>query len=120
MIQAAESPLNETLKISTNFVETLFHFSFPSIDFNLNFFLFFFFLCIMVIACDFLLLDIFFYFFRIKMKCGLSTSFQTEGSNITDEEIRGAEDKFAESLLLAQTGMYNLLANDVSLDFYLD
>ncbi|KAJ6647155.1 Endophilin-A [Pseudolycoriella hygida] len=30
-----------------------------------------------------------------------------------DEEIRGAEDKFAESLLLAQTGMYNLLANDV-------
>lgn len=30
-----------------------------------------------------------------------------------DEEIRGAEEKFAESLQLAQVGMYNLLENDV-------
>ncbi|XP_055320416.1 endophilin-A isoform X5 [Sitodiplosis mosellana] len=30
-----------------------------------------------------------------------------------DDEIRGAEDKFAESLHLAQLGMYNLLENDV-------
>lgn len=30
-----------------------------------------------------------------------------------DEEVRGAEEKFAESLQLAQVGMYNLLENDV-------
>lgn len=37
-----------------------------------------------------------------------------KGSHITDEEIRGAEEKFAESLHAAQMGMFNLLENDVS------
>jgi len=35
------------------------------------------------------------------------------GTNIPDEEIRVAEDKFAESLHLAQMSMHNLLENDV-------
>ncbi|KAK7865700.1 hypothetical protein R5R35_014509 [Gryllus longicercus] len=38
---------------------------------------------------------------------------QAKGSHITDEEIRLSEDKFAESLHLAQMGMHNLLENDV-------
>jgi endophilin-A len=36
------------------------------------------------------------------------------GSHITDDEIKLSEDKFAESLHLAQMGMFNLLENDVS------
>jgi len=36
------------------------------------------------------------------------------GSHITDEEIKLSEEKFAESLHLAQMGMFNLLENDVS------
>lgn len=36
------------------------------------------------------------------------------GSHVTDEEIKMSEDKFAESLHLAQMGMFNLLENDVS------
>lgn len=40
-------------------------------------------------------------------------TFKTKGSHITDDEIRGAEEKFAESLQLAQVGMFNLFQNDV-------
>ncbi|XP_049766443.1 endophilin-A isoform X6 [Schistocerca cancellata] len=35
------------------------------------------------------------------------------GSHITDEEIKMSEEKFAESLQLAQIGMHNLLENDI-------
>jgi hypothetical protein len=38
----------------------------------------------------------------------------TKGSHVSDDEIKLAEDKFAESLHLAQMGMHNLLENDVS------
>ena len=36
-----------------------------------------------------------------------------------DDDIKTAEDKFAESLHLAQMGMYNLLENDVSNNYAL-
>lgn len=37
-----------------------------------------------------------------------------KGSSVTEDEIRQAEEKFAESLHLAQMGMHNILDNDVS------
>ena len=35
------------------------------------------------------------------------------GSNITEEELRVAEDKFEETKCLTETAMYNLLENEV-------
>ncbi|XP_031336406.1 endophilin-A-like isoform X7 [Photinus pyralis] len=43
----------------------------------------------------------------------IRTQRRSSGSHITDEEIKMSEDKFAESLHLAQMGMFNLLENDV-------
>ncbi|XP_045482544.1 endophilin-A isoform X2 [Harmonia axyridis] len=48
---------------------------------------------------------------QAKVKCQSSPS-KTQGHGV-DEEIKTAEDKFAESLHLAQMGMFNLLENDV-------
>ncbi|XP_063875392.1 endophilin-A-like [Scylla paramamosain] len=57
---------------------------------------------------------------RKKIRVSSSTSSSPHpyhhsitGSHVTDEEIKMAEDKFAESLQLAQMGMHNLLENDV-------
>ncbi|OXU30532.1 hypothetical protein TSAR_002378 [Trichomalopsis sarcophagae] len=46
--------------------------------------------------------------FNISMTQHLRT-----GSHVSDDEIRQAEEKFAESLHLAQMGMFNLLENDL-------
>lgn len=55
-------------------------------------------------------------FVYILCLCAVKTKkkHNKKGSHISDEEIRGAEEKFAESLHLAQMGMFNLLENDVS------
>ncbi|XP_024938425.1 endophilin-A isoform X3 [Cephus cinctus] len=42
-----------------------------------------------------------------------STPSTSVGSHVSDDEIRQAEEKFAESLHLAQMGMFNLLENDI-------
>lgn len=52
------------------------------------------------------------YLHGINFACTLIT--MTGAKNISDDEIKTAEDKFAESLHLAQMGMFNLLENDVS------
>ena len=52
---------------------------------------------------------------RLDFDCKKRKLMSTRGpgANISEEEIRLAEDKFTESLHLAQMGMYNLLENDV-------
>lgn len=53
---------------------------------------------------------------RLYLYCGwvCEASGFSAGAHIPDEEIKVAEDKFAESLHLAQMSMHNLLENDVS------
>jgi len=50
---------------------------------------------------------------RLDFDCKKRKKDKTAGSHVTDEEIKLAEDKFAESWHLAQMGMHNLLENDV-------
>ncbi|XP_044019943.1 endophilin-A isoform X3 [Aphidius gifuensis] len=45
---------------------------------------------------------------------------QAKGSHVSDDEIRQAEEKFAESLHLAQMGMFNLLENDTNTNFQVE
>lgn len=50
---------------------------------------------------------------RLDFDCKKRKKDKTAASHVTDEEIKLAEDKFAESWHLAQMGMHNLLENDV-------
>jgi len=50
---------------------------------------------------------------RLDFDCKKRKQTKGGGSSVTDEEIRLAEEKFAESLHLAQMGMHNILDNDV-------
>ncbi|CAL4195616.1 unnamed protein product [Meganyctiphanes norvegica] len=49
---------------------------------------------------------------RLDFDCK-KRKMDNSGSNVTEEEIKLAEDKFAESWHLAQVGMHNILENDV-------
>ncbi|XP_018339525.1 PREDICTED: endophilin-A isoform X6 [Trachymyrmex septentrionalis] len=49
--------------------------------------------------------------FGSPARLGISSPYT--GSHVSDDEIRQAEEKFEESLHLAQMGMFNLLANDI-------
>lgn len=51
---------------------------------------------------------------QCKFLIDLRRNLLRTGSHVSDDEIRQAEEKFAESLHLAQMGMFNLLENDVS------
>lgn len=64
-------------------------------------FIFCFFGCFLLFCCALKLVSV-------------SRCMRTSGAHIPDDEIRQAEEKFAESLTLAQIGMFNLLDNDVS------
>jgi len=50
---------------------------------------------------------------RLDYDCKKRKQSKAAASSVTDEEIRLAEEKFAESLHLAQMGMHNILDNDV-------
>jgi len=50
---------------------------------------------------------------RLDYDCKKRKQSKGAGASVTDEEIRLAEEKFAESLQLAQMGMHNILDNDV-------
>lgn len=50
---------------------------------------------------------------RLDFDCKKRKQTKGAGSSVTEDEIRQAEEKFAESLHLAQMGMHNILDNDV-------
>lgn len=50
---------------------------------------------------------------RLDFDCKKRKQTKGAGSSVTEDEIRQAEEKFAESLHLAQMGMNNILDNDV-------
>lgn len=50
---------------------------------------------------------------RLDFDCKKRKQTKGAGSSVTEDEIRQAEEKFAESLHLAQMGMHNILENDV-------